>query len=72
MSKPKKRLFRGFKLIGVDKEFEISKVTQVDMQDMEAIYFDKLKDGTWRLIYTKSTIPEIKELKAIEILREGE
>lgn len=59
------------KLNGVDKELEVTKLTELTLNDesKEYINFDKMKDGTWRLIYTGRTIPDIKALQSIELVR---
>lgn len=46
-------------------ELEIGKVLSVDngsIPDNEFIYFEKMKDGKWRMTCTKNTI-EVKNLR---------
>jgi hypothetical protein len=64
---------RVIRLNGLNKELELSKVYMVPTltsSDKEFIYFEKLKDGTWRLTYTEDTISNIKMLQFLEIVRE--
>ncbi len=40
-------------------ELDVNKIISVNLsEDKEFIYFDKLKDGTWRMVHTKGTIYE--------------
>ncbi len=57
---------------GIDRELKLSKVTSIniDNPDKQMIHLDKLKDGTWRLIYNSSLIPDIKEVKSFKIIRD--
>jgi len=48
---------------------ELSKATAIKV-DKQMIHIDQLPDGTWRLIYSTSLIPDITQLKAITIIRE--
>tara|TARA_Y100000593_G_C4314868_1_gene340310 strand:- start:30 stop:239 length:210 start_codon:yes stop_codon:yes gene_type:complete len=68
-----KKTRRAFHISQTDGEgttLEISKVTMVKM-DQEMIHLDKLKDGTWRLIYSEKVIPDITKLKSFDMIREG-
>ena len=57
-------------LVGLDKTIPIRRVAEINLTgDKEFIIFEKAKDGSWILNYTKSTIPEIKNLKSIELIR---
>ena len=62
---------RAINLNGLDKELELSKVSEVKVSNKEFIYLDKLDNGTWRLCYTKDTINDIKELISLDIIREN-
>jgi len=61
---------RILKFNGLDQEATLSKVSEINVSDKEFIYLDKLKDGSWRLCYTANTIPDIRCLDSIEIIRE--
>jgi len=50
-------------------ELNLSKVTSVKTSK-EMIHFDKLTDGTWRMIFNENLIPDIKEVVNLEIYRE--
>jgi hypothetical protein len=52
-------------LQGIEKTLEVSKVTMIDSETMEIFHLDRLKDGKFRLTYSKSLIPEIKELMSL-------
>lgn len=62
---------RALELQGVDATLELSKVTCIKAPvKAEMIHLDKLADGTWRLIYSEKTIPDIKLLTALLMVRE--
>lgn len=67
MSK-RKLPFRALK-IG-DKILEISKATAIHSESAEMVALDKLKDGTWRLIYNSKTIEDPSQIQTVEIIRE--
>lgn len=63
------KMRRALKLEGIGTEFELSKVVQIDTK-VDMINIEKLKDGTFRMIYSKSLIPDITQLTAITVIRE--
>ncbi len=66
---------RSIELEGLDKILRLSKVTELNfghLKDKEFIFFEKLKDGTWRLTYTASTVPDIQQLQSLKIIRKNE
>ncbi len=68
----KKKVKRSMLLIGkgeVHNILDLSKVVEI-RTEVEMIHLDKLKDGTWRLTYSNSTIPDIKDLETLQIVRE--
>jgi len=70
MGKKEKRKIR---LNGLDIEFELSKVSEVQLRREGAkqfIYFEQLEDDSWRLAYTDKIITDIKRLNSIEIIRD--
>ena len=56
-------------LEGIGTELELARVTSVDI-DKKVIYFEEMPDGRWRLTYTKSLIPDLKQLVSLKIIRE--
>ncbi|HEY6021538.1 MAG TPA: hypothetical protein VIY48_17055 [Candidatus Paceibacterota bacterium] len=60
---------RAIFIDGMDKELVLSKVTQLNVEK-KMIELTELPDGTWRLIYSKSVIPDISKVKALVIIRE--
>jgi len=72
----RKKMTRKIKLNGVNKELELGKVNSVKKlhSEKEFIYLEKIdkgKDtGKWRLTFTEATVPEIKDLTSMEIIRE--
>lgn len=60
---------RAIKIKGTDQVLELSKVTAVRTAK-NMIHFDQLPDGTWRLIYNSTMIPDIADVEAFEIIRE--
>ena len=63
---------RAIRLNGINKELELERVTQINhlKNDYEFINLEKMKDGKWRLTYTSDTIPDIRDLQSLEIIRE--
>jgi hypothetical protein len=61
---------RAIKIVGTDQILELSKVTAVKLNGPEMIHFDKLPDGTWRLIYNSNMIPDFTQVQAFEMIRE--
>ena len=63
---------RAVRLVGLDTEFELGKVVEVNLKTgaKRFIYFEEMDDGKWRLCYTKETISDIKRLRALKIIRE--
>lgn len=60
---------RSIEIEGIGKVLELSKVVEIDTK-IEMINLEKLGDGTWRLIYSKSVIPDIKDVEGFKIIRE--
>jgi hypothetical protein len=50
-------------------ELEISKATLINTES-EFVYFDKMKDGTWRIAASKSLIADISKIDAFKMYRE--
>jgi hypothetical protein len=61
---------RSIRISGINKELNLSKVTVIKQVGPEMIHLDKLADGTWRLIYSESTIPDITQVSSLDIVRE--
>ena len=59
---------RSIEIEGIGKTLELSKVVEIDTR-IEMINIEKLSDGTWRLIYSKSLIPDIKAVEGFKIVR---
>jgi len=56
----KKQIQRELSLGDLNKEIEITKITQVNLSSgNEFIYLDQLNDGTWRICYTKGTLDKL-------------
>ena len=64
---------RHIEIEGLDKKLELSKYSTVRSSESmsEFIYFDKLKDGTWRLVHTTDTIPDMKMVEGFKVIREN-
>ena len=60
---------RSIEIEGIGKTLELSKVVEIDTR-IEMINIEKLSDGTWRLIYSKSLIPDIQKVEGFKIVRE--
>lgn len=64
---------RSFVLDGIGTELELGRVTCMDSSsDREMIYLEKMRDGKWRLTYTKQTIPDITKLHGLRLRRWSE
>jgi hypothetical protein len=50
-------------------ELVLSKAASID-SPQQMINLDKLKDGTWRLIYNENLIPDFSKVKGFEVVRE--
>lgn len=61
---------RAIEINGIDKVLELSKVTAIKT-DKKMIELTELPDGTWRLIYSTSVIPDIKDVNGFTIIRES-
>lgn len=48
----------------------ITRVTEVDMPKKN-LFIEEMKDGTFRLTYSKSLISDITKLDLIRLIREG-
>lgn len=59
---------RAIEIVGTDTVLELSKVTMI-RTDKQMINLDQLPDGTWRLIYSAETIPDITKVEAFKIVR---
>lgn len=55
---------------GTFKDLNITKATSVKTNN-EMIYFDKLKDDSWRLIWNESLISDFSKVTNFEIVREN-
>ena len=60
---------RYVRINGLGIDLVLSKVTSVKTEN-EMIHLDKLKDGTWRLIYNENMIPDFTKIVNFEIIRE--
>ena len=54
---------------GSEKRLELSKATKLKM-DASLIHLDKLKDGTWRLIWSEDIVDKFSDIDYIDINRE--
>lgn len=60
---------RAIQLKGTDVVLELSKFA-TPKTDKEFIHFDKLPDGTWRLLYNVKDAPNIQAIQGFEIIRQ--
>ncbi len=63
---------RAIKIEGIDKVFEISKVSGVNVPPVGGflMHLDQLKDGTVRLLYNSNVIPDLTKGPGITFIRE--
>jgi hypothetical protein len=54
---------------GSEKRLELSKATKLKM-DASLLHLDKLKDGTWRLIWSEDIVDQFSDIDFIDINRE--
>ena len=64
-----KEVKRALRIEGLDKELVLSIVTKVNITK-KMINLEELEDGTWRLIYSSSIIPDISKVSGFTIVRE--
>jgi hypothetical protein len=60
---------RAIRIEGLGVDLELSKVTALKVPK-KMIELTELPDGTWRLLYSSSVIPDIKDVKGFTIIRE--
>ena len=60
---------RAIEIEGMGIVLELSKATGV-RTDKDMIHFDKMSDGTWRMIYNSKMIPDFSKVKGLKIIRE--
>ena len=60
---------RSILIEGINTELVLSKVTMI-RTPKQMINLDMLDDGTWRLIYSENTIPDITKVDGFKIIRE--
>lgn len=61
---------RAIKLEGTDTELELSKATAITTKGRQMIHLDQLADGTWRLIYSSTLIPDFTKVECFRMVRE--
>jgi len=69
MQTPKPPPKRAIEIEGINQTLIISKATSV-RTNQEMIHLDKMKDGTWRIIYNENLIPDFSKVKAFKVIRE--
>ena len=57
---------KSITLEGIGTALELGVVTSVDIEK-RAIYIEQMKDGRWRMTYTKSLIPELESLTSMRL-----
>lgn len=60
---------RAIKIEGLGTELVLSKVTAINV-DKKMIELTELPDGTWRLIYSTSIVPDWKDVTSLTMIRE--
>ena len=60
---------RLHKVDGTYIDMEISKATAVETNN-PMVYLDKLRNGTWRLVWDKALMEEFSSFKSMEMIRE--
>ena len=48
----------------------LSKVTMIKSDSIEIFHLDRLKDGSFRLTYSESLIPEITKVTELKLVRD--
>jgi hypothetical protein len=62
---------RAIKINGTDIVLQLSKATAIKTKK-NMIHFDELDNGTWRIIYNGTMIPDFTKITNFEIIREEE
>ena len=65
--KSPKRLLHFYKVNMQDQVLSKVVTIHLDKVDQEFVHFDKMKDGTWRMTVSSTTIPDADELLGISI-----
>ena len=70
-----KKQWRGLEIAKMDGSKTILEITKSIVVNVKAtgssfIYFEKMKDGTWRFTHTNDVLPDGALLKSLTILRE--
>ena len=68
-----KRLLKIVKTDGTEESLALSKVTAIHDPEGKMsvlIHLDRLADGTWRLTYNKSHIPDFTAIERLELIRD--
>lgn len=60
---------RAIAVDGTNLVLELSKATAI-RTSKQMIHLDQLSDGTWRLIYNSTLIPDFTKVQALRIVRE--
>ena len=60
---------RTIRIEGLGIDLELSKATAIKTKQ-SMIHLDKLKDGTWRLIYDGNLIPDFSKVECLRMVRE--
>ena len=60
----------GIKIVGGDRIMILSKVTMIKSDSIEIFHLDRLKDGSFRLTYSESLIPEITKVTELKLVRD--
>lgn len=58
-------------LEGIGTKLRVGKVCALDLPAIgkRFVYVEEMPDGRWRLTYTKSLIPDIRQLRALRLVR---
>lgn len=67
-AKPKPKVRRALRIEGTEVLLELSKVTVVNLEGV--FHLDQLPDGTWRLTYSESLIPDLTKFPGFTFIRE--
>lgn len=59
----------GIELTGLNTHITISKAVEINIKK-KFLYLEEMEDGTFRLTWTKSFIPDMKLLQSLSMIRD--
>lgn len=71
LDKPHHKLGALMSIEGTDQVWEIQTLIPVDHPTVRMLGFTRLRTGKWKMVYSKSLLPDITQLTGMSMLRQG-